>query len=116
MAGEPSWFEIGVEDVEKGRAFYSAVLGWELTPLGSGGFVIGTPGVSGGIHGGDPAATSMAFFAVDDLDATLALVAHLGGERVTIHEDTDEGPTHLGRFAICRDDQGSLFGLHEAAG
>ena len=68
------------------------------------------------MHGGDAGATAMAFFAVDDLDAALATVARLGGERLMIHEEGEaEGDpaAHLGRFAICRDDQGSSFGLHQ---
>ena len=113
MAGEPSWFEIGVGDVERGRAFYGALLGWELTPFGEGGLVIGTPGAGGGMHGGDAGATATTFFRVDDLDASLARVEALGGERVMIDEGDEGDATRLGRFAICRDDQGSLFGLHE---
>jgi uncharacterized protein len=106
-----------VEDVEKRRASHSAVLwGWGSDPVrGGGGLVIGTPGApgaSGGMHGGDPAAAGMAPFAVDDPDATLAQVAGRGGERVLSHEDS----VRLGRFAICKDDQGSLFGLHEGEG
>ena len=33
MTGEPSWFEIGVEDAERGRAFYGALLGWRFGPV-----------------------------------------------------------------------------------
>ena len=30
MAGEVAFFEIGVQDPERGRAFYGGLLGWEL--------------------------------------------------------------------------------------
>ena len=61
-----------------------------------------------------PAAS--AFFAVDDLDVALARVAELGGAHIPMgdHDGGDAAP--LGRFAICRDDQGSLFGLHQPPG
>lgn len=113
MAGEPSWFEVGVGDLEKARAFYGGLFGWELEPYTSGGSVIRTAGLAGGLHGGDPGATAMVFYAVDDLDAALTRVAELGGAQVPIGEEDEGGVTPLGRFGICRDDQGSLFGLHE---
>ena len=112
MSGEPSWFEVGVDDVERGRAFYGSLLGWELSSVPGGGAVIGTPGVGGGLHGGDTGATAMVFFAVDDLDVALARVRELGGERIPIGDVDGEGAPH-GRFAICRDDQGSTFGLRQ---
>lgn len=57
MAGEVSFVEIGVDDVERGRAFYQGLLGWEFQPGPSGnGFVISAPNLAGGMHGGDPQA------------------------------------------------------------
>ena len=57
MAGEPYWFEIGVTDATKARAFYGGLLGWEFEtgPSGddSAGAVIRTPGIDGGLHAGD---------------------------------------------------------------
>jgi uncharacterized protein len=76
MAGEPTWFELGVAEPAKARAFYGELFGWqfEVGPAGEdAGAVIRTPGIDGGLHGGDEGA----------------------------------------RFALCRDDQGSGFGLHE---
>jgi len=111
MAGEPSWFEVGVGDIERGRAFYGALFGWTFATHPEGGSVIGTPGLPGGLHGGDPGATSMVFYAIDDMDAALTKVAELGGAHIPIPEA--DGDAALGRFAICRDDQGSVFGLHQ---
>jgi predicted enzyme related to lactoylglutathione lyase len=62
------------------------------------------------MHGGDPGAVPYVFFAVDDLDAALARVRELGGELVPFDHGED---TRFGRFAFCKDDQGSAFGLHE---
>jgi predicted enzyme related to lactoylglutathione lyase len=69
MAGEVAFFELGVEDVDRGRAFYEGLFGWRFEPGPSGeGFTID------------------------------------GGE---------ESVALWGRFKLCRDDQGSPFGLHQ---
>ena len=117
MAGEPAYFELGVEDGEKGRAFYSALFGWELRPGPNEGFEIGTPGLPGGLHGGDKGAAPYLFFAVDDIDAAVTKVQELGGEVIDmgIEGDSDQ-QAKTGRFKLCRDDQGSAFGLHQRPG
>ena len=80
MAGELAFFELGVADAEKGRAFYEALFGWSFEPGPSGnGFEITTPTVRGGIHGGDRGARPYVFFAVGDMDAAVARVRELGG-------------------------------------
>ena len=56
MAGEPAFFELGVQDDEKGRAFYSDLFGWDFRPGPNEGYEIGTAGLPGGIHGGDKGA------------------------------------------------------------
>jgi predicted enzyme related to lactoylglutathione lyase len=118
MAGELSFFELGVDDVERGRTFYEGLFGWRFDsgPSG-GGFVIDTPDVPGGMHGGDAGAMPYVFFRVDDMDAALARVRELGGQI----DDTDvegdqESVARFGRFKLCKDDQGSPFGLHQPPG
>jgi predicted enzyme related to lactoylglutathione lyase len=115
MAGELAFFELGVEDPERGRAFYEALFGWRLEPGPSGqGFTITTPNVSGGMHGGDPGALPYVFFGVEDMEAALARVRELGGsvEEMDVEGD-EESIARFGRFKLCRDDQGSRFGLHQ---
>jgi predicted enzyme related to lactoylglutathione lyase len=115
MAGEPSFFELGVGDAERGRAFYEALFGWEMEPGPSGeGFTIATPAVPGGIHGNDPEASPYLFFRVDDIEAAAARVRELGGavDEADIEGDEDS-IARFGRFKLCRDDQGSPFGLHQ---
>lgn len=115
MAGEPSFFSLGVQDAERGRAFYEALFAWRMEATG-GGFAITTAATPGGIHGGDPEASPYLFFRVDDLDTALARVRELGGTiEATGHEDEDDAATvaRFGRFKLCRDDQGSWFGLHQ---
>ena len=115
MAGEVAFFEIGVQDPERGRAFYEGLLGWRFEPGPSGaGFVIEAPNMPGGMHGGDPEAAPYLFFAVDDMDAALTRVRELGGsvEEADVEGD-EESVARFGRFQLCRDDQGSPFGLHQ---
>jgi len=116
MAGELSFFELGTGDAEAGRAFYEGLFGWnfEPGPSGGGGFGIGTPNVPGGMHGGDPGAAPYLFFAVDDIETALERVRELGGEVEAMNvEGDEESVARFGRFRLCRDDQGSPFGLHQ---
>lgn len=115
MSGEVCFFELGVEDAERGRAFYEALFGWKFTPGPSGaGFVIDTGHVPGGMHPGDAGGGPYVFFRVDDMEEAVARVRELGGEV----DDTDvegdaETVARYGGFRLCRDDQGSPFGLHQ---
>jgi predicted enzyme related to lactoylglutathione lyase len=55
MAGEPSFFEIGVPDAKRARSFYSQVFDSAFHPWPDSGMSwIETPGARGGIHEGDP--------------------------------------------------------------
>jgi uncharacterized protein len=118
MTGELAFFELGVGDTERGRAFYEGLFGWtfETGPSG-GGFVIDTPSVPGGMHGGDTGAAPLLFFRVDDMEAALGRVRELGGEVEEMNVEGDEASiARFGRFKLCRDDQGSPFGLHQPPG
>ncbi|MGH3906023.1 MAG: VOC family protein [Pseudonocardiaceae bacterium] len=117
MAGDLSFFSIGVGDADKARAFYGDLFGWEFAEPPSGkGAVIETSNVPGGIHGGDPGASPYLFFSVDDIAAAVR-VRELGGqvEQIDVEDDHDDETTiaRFGRFKLCRDDQGSSFGLHQ---
>lgn len=115
MSGELTFVELGVEDVERARRFYEGLFGWSFEPGPSGqGFVIGIPNVGGGIHGGDPGSPPYVFFKVDDIEIAAERVKDFGG---TVEElDIDGGEESIarfGRFKMCKDDQGSPFGLHQ---
>ncbi len=116
MAGEVSFFELGVKDPAAGREFYGDLFGWRMQegPSGEGhGFHIETPNIPGGIHGGDEGAGPYLFFAVDDAEAAAERVRELGGEaEFTEHS----GPGPSGTFVFCSDNQGSSFGLHQPPG
>lgn len=115
MAGHVSFFSIGVDDADKARAFYGPLFGWGFAePMSGAGAVIETSNVPGGIHGGDPGAAPYLFFDVDDLDTATARVHELGGSVEDGAGDDDETSIErFGHFALCCDDQGSPFGLHQ---
>jgi predicted enzyme related to lactoylglutathione lyase len=115
MAGELAFFELGVGDTERGRVFYEGLFGWKFETGSSGkGFVITAPNVPGGLHGGDAGAAPYVFFGVDDMEAAVERVRELGGEVEEVNVEGDESSiARFGRFKLCRDDQGSSFGLHQ---
>ncbi|MGW7364198.1 VOC family protein [Streptomyces sp. NPDC054841] len=114
MAGEISFFELGVDDPKKARTFYGSLFGWtfEEVPTGTG-FSITTPTVPGGVHGADAEANPYLFFKVDDLDTALDRVVELGGTVEGPDSEGQESVERFGRFRFCRDDQGSPFGVHQ---
>jgi uncharacterized protein len=112
MAGDVSFFELGAEDAERARAFYGALFGWRFEPAGRGFSIAGT-NVPGGVHGGDPGASPYVFFAVEDVEAAGTRVRELGGTVDELGGGDEESAARFGRFKLCRDDQGSPFGLHE---
>jgi predicted enzyme related to lactoylglutathione lyase len=113
MAGEISFFELGVKDPALARTFYTELFGWKLTPGPSGeerGFHIQTENIRGGLHGGDQGAGPYLFFKVGDIEAAAERVRELGG-KAEFNEHSGPGPS--GTFVFCRDNQGSSFGLHQ---
>jgi predicted enzyme related to lactoylglutathione lyase len=114
MSGHPTFFELGVADAERARAFYVGLFGWRMGPGPSGtGYTIETGGIPGGLHGGDAEATPYLFFGVEDIDAAVARVRDLGGTVDEMSEGDEASVAQFGRFRFCRDDQGSPFGLHQ---
>jgi predicted enzyme related to lactoylglutathione lyase len=107
-SGEPSYVELGVPDADAARAFYGALLGWQPgTPSGPGSVETSTLGI--GIHDGDDERHFEVFFAVVDLDASVALLTELGGGPVgEVHDSPG-----FGRWVECADDQGVRFGLRQ---
>jgi hypothetical protein len=114
VASELDYFEIGVADAAKGRAFYQALFRWSFAPGPNGGFEITTPNIPGGMHGDDAGVSPYVFFRVDDMDSALSLVRELGGQVEDADVDGDpDSIARFGRFQLCRDNQGSRFGLHQ---
>lgn len=114
MTGEVSFIEFGATDAMTARSFYGKLFGWSFEPgPGGDGYSVEGVGVPAGVHGGDTGASPYVFFRVEDLDAAVSAVERLGG---TVEELTDGGneatAATFGEFRLCRDDQGSPFGLH----
>lgn len=113
MNGELSFFELGVGDTGRAREFYGSLFGWEFVDENNGA-TIETPNIPGGLHGGDPGASPLVFFRVENLEEALTRVRALGGELSNdLGGDDADTVARFGRFALCTDDQGSSFGLHE---
>jgi predicted enzyme related to lactoylglutathione lyase len=111
-------FAIHVDDVDRARAFYEAVFGWEFEPWGPPGFYLirtgddEAPGIQGlmhqrmapragtGLNGFEPT------FSVDDVDAVAAAVEANGG---TITLARSEIPT-VGTLIRFLDTEGNDVG------
>jgi predicted enzyme related to lactoylglutathione lyase len=106
-SAEPSLIEFPADDVERARRFWSGLLAAELQPRTQAqgeGWQTDATGPAIGVHSrgrGPGDSFSLPYFAVDDLDVALERVAALGGS--VIHPGE--------RWAICRDSEGSPFGL-----
>jgi predicted enzyme related to lactoylglutathione lyase len=126
--GALAWNELNTRDVEAAKAFYGAVFGWDfeemqmgesesytMINLGDGldGEILKVRSPAGGIldmvERGVPEeipAHWLAYFAVEDADATVAQASELGGGLMM-------GPIDLpvGRFAILTDPHGAAFAV-----
>ena len=104
--------EFPADDPERARRFWEGVLGLALEERREGegtGRQTHTGGAELGVHerGRGPGdRVSLPYFAVPDLEEALRRVVALGGELVHPSE----------RWAICRDSEGSPFGLTRAGG
>jgi predicted enzyme related to lactoylglutathione lyase len=109
MPAKPTLIEFPADDPERARSFWSGLLGEPLedrTETQGQGWQTGEAAapVTVGVHerGRGPGDTvSLPYFAVADLEHALSEVQRLGGSVVHPGE----------RIAICRDSEGSPFGL-----
>ncbi len=110
MESRLSLIEFPADDPARARRFWSALLGVELDDRSDGegeGWQTHGPDAAIGIHarGRGPGDTvSLPYFEVVDLDAALEQVKALGGS--VVHPGS--------KWAICRDSEGSPFGLAAA--
>jgi predicted enzyme related to lactoylglutathione lyase len=99
--------EFPADDPARARRFWGGLLQVELEPRADGegeGWQTGGAGSALGLHerGTGPGdRVSLPYFAVADMDAALRSVRELGGE--VIHPGA--------RWSVCRDTEGSPFGL-----
>lgn len=114
--GVPCWVDVTCSDLERSRAFYSAVLGWEYQATDSafGGYAIAhlgghaTAGIGPALPIAPPAWTL--YFANDDATAGAEAIRAAGGQ--VLIEPMAVGDQ--GRFVMAADPTGALFGLWEA--
>ncbi len=111
MAPSPlALVEFPADDVERALRFWGGLLGAPLEPRVAGqgqGYELACDGPAVGVHerGRGPGDSfSLPYFAVDDLPAALGRVVELGG--AVIHPGD--------AFAVCRDCEGTPFGLAAA--
>ena len=116
--GALSWNELQTRDVAGAKAFYVAVFGWGIEDQDMGGmtytlFQVADRPVAGAMT--TPAAVPaevpafwLAYFGVEDCDATVARVQELGGSMLSPQIHEMEG---VGRFAIVADPHGATFGV-----
>jgi predicted enzyme related to lactoylglutathione lyase len=114
--GKIGWNELVTSDLAGAIKFYTTMFGWETEKFqgGTGDYTMfkhdGQPfgGVMAAPHPGMPTHWTD-YVIVDDLDASLAECASLGGK-------TCMGPMEIpnvGRIAIIQDPQGASIGLHQ---
>jgi predicted enzyme related to lactoylglutathione lyase len=102
-----SLIEFPADDPERALHFWTRLLGIELQSRSSDqgeGWQTAGPGPSVGVHArgrGPGDSFSLPYFVVDDIEAALERVESLGGTVVHPGE----------RWAICKDSEGSPFGL-----
>ncbi|MBC8075534.1 MAG: VOC family protein [Chloroflexales bacterium] len=110
MDGALVYFEIPVADAARAQEFYGSLFGWQFAPGNfEHYFMIPNASPLAGLDGSGQEAGPRVFFGVDDIDAAVARVRALGGQA--------DDPLMLlsGRFARCRDDQGTQFTLWKQA-
>ena len=101
----PALIEFPADDPERARRFWGGLLGLALEPRTLGeGWQTGGAGPAVGVHtrGRGPGDSfSLPYFEVEDISSALQQVRSLGGE--VIHPGE--------RWAVCKDFEGSPFGL-----
>jgi predicted enzyme related to lactoylglutathione lyase len=112
LTARPALIEFPADDPARARRFWSGLLQTDLESRSSGqgeGWQTHGSGLAVGVHerGRGPGDSfSLPYFSVPDLEGALARVEKLGGS--VIHPGS--------RWAICKDSEGSPFGLSLEAG
>ena len=122
--GTPGWFELFTRDHAAALAFYADVFGWKFEMVGDTdefryatmanpegpGELAGVMDASSFLPEGKGSYWSI-YWAVDDVDATIAKATSLGGRVVQPAEDTP-----YGRLAVLSDPAGAVFKLRNIPG
>ena len=125
MSGEIVHFEIPADDTERAYAFYRDAFGWEIQPMPDLDYAFaitspvddsGRPSQPGMINGGVFARTAdlkspVVTINVDDIDASVARIAELGGTQV----GEKLAVADMGWAAYFTDPEGNVMGLWQTA-
>lgn len=111
---EVGYYVISRPDLDRAKAFYRGLFGWEFapeneTPSGRRAAHVTSSRVPFGLTDDTELGPIKPWFRVRDLEAAVARVRELGGEVVNVERYASGGA------AVCRDDQGVEFDLHEPA-
>lgn len=124
--GEPIWYELLTDDIDKARHFYGAVIGWkiaapmlkvpgaesyEMIGRADGGFAGGAMPLTAEMKAGGARPGWLTYFGVADVDASVAKLRELGGG---VFMDPFDIPM-VGRVALVSDAQGVPFYLMRGA-
>jgi predicted enzyme related to lactoylglutathione lyase len=115
MAGEIVHIEFPTANADRAQKFWSELFGWEFSDSGMPGGdyrVARTGDTSGaGIYGSGmvPTGHPRYYFAVDDIEASIARIRSLAGEA----EDKRPVPG-IGWFTACKDSEGNVFHIFQA--
>jgi predicted enzyme related to lactoylglutathione lyase len=116
--GEPNWTDLSTPDLDKAKAFYSELFGWEFFDSGPdfGHYNMAllqgqsAAGIGPSQPGSEMPSAWTVYFSSDDAAADAARAAELGG--MVIMDAMPVG--ELGVMAICADPTGAVFGLWQA--
>ena len=114
--GAPSWAHVSTPDDAATRAFYSEVIGWDISPGDPEfhGYAMATfdGAVVAGVSpsGDDNLAAWTLFFATNNADETAALIESNGGTLLSPVIPIGDA----GRMIVALDPQGAMFGAWEA--
>ena len=116
-AGTPCWVDLGVDDVDRGAAFYSAVFGWRVDegPPEAGGYRMCTKNglVVAGLgakQSPDQPSVWTTYLATEDADETVRKINAAGGKVLVEAIDV----MNVGRMAIAADTDGAVFGIWQS--
>jgi predicted enzyme related to lactoylglutathione lyase len=111
--GALCWNELASPDLDASPGFYGELFGWQVEPIQGGPMryltIKNGDASNGGMRETQPQEPPnwLVYFAVPDVDATLAKVNELGGSTLA-------GPFEMatGKIAVVRDPQGAVFALY----
>lgn len=117
--GSIGWIDLTVPNADEVRDFYAQVTGWKPEPLDMGGYsdyVMNAPdgeGKAGVCHarGGNASMPPqwIIYIVVEDLDASLARCAEMGGKVIVPVRSMGEA-----RYCVIQDPAGAVAALYQA--